>query len=309
MPVQAQTPQAEPSQSQRSVVITIDDLPFVAIDDEELPAVQDWLKTFIAVLTENQIPAVGFVNESRLFLQSELNHERVALLNDWLDAGLELGNHTYSHVSLNQTSVEAFTDDVIQGEIITKTLTAEKGLPLRYFRHPFLHVGRDLKTRHAVQAFLSDHGYTIAPVTINNADWVFGHAYTKARIQADTEMMQRIGTAYLSHIEHSFEYAEKLSFDLFGSEISHVLVLHANSLNADFFEELLLLIKKRGYHFTSLEQVLGEKAYRSLDTYTGSGGDSWLYHWALSVGLRPEKEPLPPSFVRRLAGPTGFNKY
>src|SRR5947207_1136960 len=37
---------------------------------------------------------------------------------------------------------------------------------MRYFRHPFLDVGRDLQTRRELEAFLTARGYRIAPVTL-----------------------------------------------------------------------------------------------------------------------------------------------
>lgn len=307
VPVQAQ--EFSPSRTKDEVVITFDDLPFVEVEQAEPEILQGRMNKLTEVITANQIPAIGFVNESQLFQRGMIDAKKVAILHNWLDAGLELGNHTYSHISLNQVSVEAFKEDIIHGESITKELLSKKGLSLRYFRYPYLHVGPNLKARNLVEGFLTERGYTIAPVTINNADWVFALAYNKARKKGDKVLMQRVATAYISHVEHSFEYAEKLALELFGFNISHVLVLHANSLNVDHFDGLVAMIKQRGYRFVSLEQALKHKAYRSLDTYAGPFNDSWLHHWLLSVGLRPPKAPEPPQFVRRLAGPQGHKGY
>ena len=89
----------------------------------------------------------------------------------WLDAGFELGNHTFGHTSLNRTSLKEFEDSVIQGEAVTKLLLAQHNKQLRYFRHPYLHTGRDLQTRREAEAFLVARGYRIAPVTMDGWDW------------------------------------------------------------------------------------------------------------------------------------------
>ena len=48
---------------------------------------------------------VGFVNEKKLYKPGEVD-ERIKALQMWLDSGFELGNHTFSHMSLNQNRTE-----------------------------------------------------------------------------------------------------------------------------------------------------------------------------------------------------------
>jgi len=88
------------------------------------------------------VPAIGFVNERKLQPGGSVDPRRVALLQQWLDAGLELGNHTFSHTDLHRASVQVFQRDVLEGEKVTRRLLAAKGNTPRYFRHPFLHTGR-----------------------------------------------------------------------------------------------------------------------------------------------------------------------
>ena len=103
----------------------------------------------------------------------------------WVDAGHELGNHTYSHRSLNDTPLEEFEADVVRGEPVTRRLLEAQGRTLRYFRHPFLHVGLELDKRRAFEAFLDEHGYTVAPVTIDNDEYVYAAIYAAALRRGD----------------------------------------------------------------------------------------------------------------------------
>lgn len=153
----------EPS---RKVAVTIDDLPANLFGGD----IEDWQQmtaTLLDGLVRHQVPAVGFVNGSKLHVDgsAEPDPARVALLQAWVDAGLELGNHSYSHPDLHNTPLEQYQRDVLRGALVTSRILAAAGRTPRYFRHPFLHTGVDLPTRDAFHAFLADHGYQVAPVT------------------------------------------------------------------------------------------------------------------------------------------------
>src|SRR6185436_20044901 len=100
-----------------------------------------------------RIPAVAFVNEVGVETDGVVDPQRVAALTVWLDAGFPLGNHTYSHPSSHKVALEAYLADIVQGERVIKPLSATRGESVRWFRHPFLQTGRDLDTKHAIEAF------------------------------------------------------------------------------------------------------------------------------------------------------------
>ena len=123
----------------RSVAVTIDDLPAPAagVVSNEPAALAAMTAKLLAALAEHRVPAVGFVNEGKLVAPGEGPAgvaARTAVLRQWVDAGLELGNHTYSHRSLNRLPLEEFQADLMRGEPITRGLLAEKGKTLRYQR-------------------------------------------------------------------------------------------------------------------------------------------------------------------------------
>jgi hypothetical protein len=76
-------------------------------------------------------------------------------------------------------------------------------------------------------------------------------------------------------------------------------MLHVNELNADHFDELVEMIKRRGYHFISLEEALKDQAYR-LPAASSERGDSWLHRWMLAKGLQRRPEPREPEWLNRL---------
>ena len=291
--------------AERSLAITVDDLPAQRAEALSAERVVEINRRLVATLAAEKVPAVGFVCERKLEVDGATTPERLLPLELWLDAGLELGNHTYSHPDLHRIPTERFQQEILAGERVTRRLAAARGVPLRYFRHPYLHTGRDLATRAAVERFLADHGYTVAPVTVDNSEWIFARAYDTARERGDGELGGRIAAAYLEHMEAMVEFYEKQSRALLDREIPQVLLIHANDLNADHLGDLLGLLRRRGYRFTDLADALTDPAYALPDRYTGPAGISWIQRWAMARGVDPsffQGEPTVPAWVNEAAG-------
>jgi len=290
------TPQATHDQNRdREVAVTFDDLPATHGGLSQMRSITTRL---LGAITSNKIPAVGFVNEGKLHIGGE-EVERTALLRMWLDAGLELGNHTFSHINMDQVSLAAYEEDVIRGEPITRRLLSDKGLKLRYFRHPMLHTGPTLEYKKALEAFLALRGYTVAPVTIDNNDFMFALVYDNAKARGDKATMKRVADAYLPYMEEIFAFFEKLSVETLGYEVKQTLLLHANEINADLFGALVGMMKSRGYKFISLQEALTDKAY-GLPDVPNTMGVSWIHRWRQAKGLEMTPEPQEPVFLRSL---------
>src|SRR5205807_430989 len=265
----------------RQIAITIDDLPAAASSAMTGAAIVQMTAKLLAALQQERVPAVGFVNERKLYHKWGEVDERIRALNMWLDAGFELGNHTFGHTSLNKAGLKDFEESVVRGETVTRLLLAQHKMKLRYFRHPYLDVGRDVETRRDAEAFLVARGYRLAPVTMDAWDWAFSRVYDDAKKRADTALQQEVVSAYLSYSAAMFDYEEKLSRDLIGYEPKQILLLHANPLEADHIGELLELLRKRGYRFITPQDPLSDLAYGMPDTYVGEEGTGWLEHWAI----------------------------
>ena len=276
----------------RQVAVTIDDLP-AGMPAADITAMSTKL---LGTLRDQRLPVVGFVNEKKLYKPGEVD-QRIHVLQMWLDYGFELGNHTFSHMSLNQRSLQDWEEDVIRGETVLSILLAQRKMKLRYFRHPYLDTGRDLETRRKAEEFLTQRGYRIAPITLDGWDWAFAGIYEDAKKRADADMQQKIVKDYLAYHDASFAYAEQQSAKLFGYEPKQILLLHASNLEADHIGELLDLLRKRGYRFITLEQALGDTVYSLPDTYVGEEGTDWIDHWAITQGKLPQGAPAFPQWV------------
>lgn len=288
---------AQSAKPDRQVAVTIDDLPGGMAD--RLPASDLTAMTakLLGTLHDQNIPVVGFVNERKLYRAPGEVDARIKLLEMWLDAGFDLGNHTYSHASLNQIELKDWEDDVVQGESVLRLLLTEHKKPLRYFRHPYLDTGRDLHTRRKAEEFLTQRGYRIAPITLDGWDWMFAGLYEDAKKRNDTALEQQIVKDYLAYHDAVFTYDEQLSAKVVGYEPKQILLLHASNLEADHIGELLDLLRKHGYRFITLQDALGDPAYSLPDTYVGEEGTGWIEHWAISQGKIPQGAPVFPQWV------------
>jgi beta-lactamase regulating signal transducer with metallopeptidase domain len=248
-------------------------------------------------LAANKIEAVAFVNEGRLYKEDGTPDEaRVRLLAEWLDAGHELGNETFNHTGLSRASLEEFQADVVRGEKIMGGLVRERGKHLRYFSYPYLNTGANLEEKSAAEKFLRGRGYQTHPVTIDNMDWLFSQAYTEALRREDTVATERIRAEYVGYMERMFEFFEEYSREVVGREFPQVLMLTAGALNADSFDDLASMLRRRGYAFVTMEQATKDEAYRQPDNYAGKRGDSWIARWAVTKGkeYKDIEEELPP---------------
>ena len=292
--------------AQGKIAITIDDLPIAAGARKYSPQVQKQIiEKLVGSLKKMHAPVIGFVNENQLYADQKVSNEKIDLLKIWLDAGFDLGNHTYSHKSANQVSVKEYEEDILNGEKICKSLVSGYGKEYKYFRHPYLQTGRSLEVKHEIESFLNNNGYTIAPVTIDNSEWIYAAAYEKAVSSGKTDSSKIVAKEYLLYMKSKIEWYEKKSFELFGRNISHILLIHANRLNSDYIEKLCSIISEKNYDFITLGEALKDKAYKSEDTFIKAGGISWIDRWALTSGKSKEffkDEPRTEKWVMDYAG-------
>lgn len=288
---------------ERKMAITFDDLPIAtaATKSETLR-----LKITIRLLhslVERDIPAIGFVNEGGLLVDGEISEQRVDLLRLWLAAGLDLGNHSWSHPDLHRVSPQEFIDDVTRGDAVTAALLEARGRTPKYFRHPYLHTGRSLDVKKQMEDFLDERGYKVAPVTVDNSEWIFALAYDIALVDEQDELAKRIGRDYVNYMMQMVRYYEDQSQQLFARNIRHVMLLHANQLNSVWFGELADHLAETGYEFVSIDYALLDPAYASEDKFTGAAGKSWLHRWAITRNVDRTMfhgEPETPAYVLKI---------
>lgn len=259
------------------VALTFDDLPALSLFADQ-PYVNYLNVMLLRGLKRHRLPAIGFVNESKL---GEIDRpQQIANLEKWLDAGMNLGNHTFSHESPDQLGGQGYIEDIARGEPVTRGLLKRRGKPLAWFRHPYLETGFPEPVKREIETWLTAHGYRIAPVTIDADDWEFAEPYDDAIARHDEARRLRIQKQYLAYTERTVAWYQDASNALFGRQIAFVMLLHATRLNADSIDELAAILKRRKLTGVTLEEAMKDPAYRIRDPYVGHDGIDWMERWS-----------------------------
>jgi peptidoglycan/xylan/chitin deacetylase (PgdA/CDA1 family) len=265
------------------IALTFDDLPALTILDNQ-PYVNYLNAALLRGLKRHGMPAIGFVNEGKF---DEIDRkQQIDVLQSWLKAGMNLGNHTYSHESPNTVGPTAYIKDIARGEAVTRPMLAQYHRQLRWFRHPYLETGFPLAVKRRIDEWLTDHGYTIAPVTMENSDWLFAEPYDDAIARHDEAHRQHIRQAYLAYTDRAIGWYQDAARSLFGRQIAFVMLLHATRLNADCLDDLAVLLQRHKLRAVTLERAMKDPTYRTHDPYAGKDGIEWLERW--SIGLHKE---------------------
>lgn len=288
-----------PANSNKKIAITIDDLPFTASTSKSLEEKTELTKQLLTSLKKHNIEAVGFVNEKKLLVEGEVDGH-IAILEQWLEAGMELGNHTFDHSGMNQTSLDAMKESVIKGRVVSDWLSNQYNSPYRYFRHPFTQTGNSIEEKEAFEDFLKQQGLEVAPFTIEHTDYLFSCAYDRSR--ESEENIAQIKKDYLLHLGDALDAFETMSEELFDRQIPQIWLIHANTINAETLDNQLELLKDRGYEFVTLEQAMKDPAYQIETAPSKRFGPSWLMRWAkqLKKKLSVYGQPEPPEGVMAL---------
>jgi peptidoglycan-N-acetylglucosamine deacetylase len=237
------------------VALTFDDLPAAG----SLPAGLTRTKIatdLAATLNANHLTGTyGFVNAVRM----QNNPDAQQALHAWIDAGMNIGSHTWAHPSLTATSAEAFNQQITQNEPALAEYAGTRDW--HWFRYPFLWEGDTLDKRHAVRAWLHDHGYKIAQVSLDFEDYAWNDAYGRCLARQDNASIDWLKQSYLDTATEYIRLGREEQLIAFGHEIPNVILLHETAFTTLMLPDLLNLLRTQGFTFSSLPEVEQDAAY------------------------------------------------
>ena len=269
----------------KRISLTIDDLPFVSMG-VSLHEIEEATARIHGHLEKCGISAVGFV-----IGQEVSDDRRSSILKSWQDKGHFLGNHTFSHLSLSKVLLEIFIEDVEKNERILDAFWNAASYKERYFRLPYLQRGNTEKYN-GIKAFLSQRPYTLVPVTVNSFDFIFNAVFVHAYKNKDKSAVKNVISAYLAHIEALLQYHQRAMSNKIGRAIDHILLLHANLLNACCLDKVAAVLAKNGYRIPPLQETLNDPFYQDFSKWNAED-QRHFEQWWKEKGINNEIEPLP----------------
>lgn len=235
----------------REIAITIDDLPFVGStngDAKKLQREHDRFMAMLQSLTDRNVPATGFI------IANSIEKGQWELLEAFRNAGMTLGNHTWSHKSLGTMAADKYIADVSKADsVLTPIMTTPK-----YFRYPYLAEGRGEK-RESVHAWLSEHDYLIAPVTVDSKDFIFNNQLYAIAYRARERNLPALKKRYLAYIWRQTERAEAQAFKRHPGVSRQILLIHANLLNSHALGDIIDMYQSHGYKVVSLDEIMASE--------------------------------------------------
>jgi len=278
------------SAQQRSVSITIDDVPNV-----HLFKADGNRSKLLEKLDSIHVPVAIFINEGNL-KQTDAAAKNKDLLKSWiLKDYITVGNHTFSHSNYGDAGFDAFKKDALQGEVITKDLLKGSGKKLDYFRFPFNGMGKDSMEQAKMKDFLVSKGYVITPFTVESEDWLYTQLYEKAFQDGNKELADSIGKLYVKMTIKVFDYFDSLSTKLHGRPVAQIYLCHDNLLNTNYLPQIIQQLKAKDYKFADLAETMSDPIYKSKDYYKGNEGFSWIYRWIADPAKRRAAMKAEPS--------------
>jgi lysophospholipase L1-like esterase len=273
--------------SRLKIALTFDDLPAHGSLPEGTTREEIARKILAALHDAGAPPVYGFVNGEAL----EREPGSDAVFRAWRAAGQPLGNHTWSHMNLAQHPLTEFEADATRMEPVLGQQMKDEDW--HWFRFPYLSEGDTPEKKNGVRAFLAQHGYRIAAVTMSFADYQWTEPYARCKAKGDTRAIEALKSSYLAAADETVGYSRGLSQKLYGRDIPYVLLMHIGALDAEALPQLLQLYRSRGFQFVTLAEAESDPFYReSLDLRLPAAPDTLEENMAERGFPLPARAPL-----------------
>jgi len=253
--------------------------PVVALTFDDLPAGgglhPGYTRTGIATQLTAELRAAhlkgvyGFMNGDGVSDDPDMQQA----LRVWMAAGMNMGNHTFSHPALSSETAAEFEHNIAINEPTLRQYAGRRDW--HWFRFPYLEEGATLEQRDDVRGWLRTHGYRIAEVTLNFNDDDWDDPYGRCLAKDDTAAIAWLKQSYMENAVEFIRLGRETEQLAFGHEIPAVLLLHETSFTTLMLPSLLEFLHQEGFRFASLPKVESNPAYRLNPNIGLPNGDSF----------------------------------
>ena len=252
----------------RPLLVTVDDLPLASSGLHRDPTDRERITgDLLAVLAKHGIRAVGLVT-----WRNVRGPEDSRNLEQWLDSGHELGNHSWGHLDYTATDSTAYIADVERGRRQLVDLLERRGRRPRFFRFPYLREGDTPEKLAAMRRYLERSGQRNLPVTLDTQDWSFESGWVESKRSGDDAALDSIASAYQAQLRLEVIDQERRGDRLLGRTAPQILLLHANAVGAAQWDAFFSWLEHTGHRFATADEVLADSAFALPHRFVGRFG-------------------------------------
>jgi len=267
----------------QSVAITIDDGPNAGTTPRM--SAQERNQAILGALAKHRVQAALFVTSGF----GANTPQGLPLLQAWSKAGHAIGNHTVTHPDLEKVPLAEYQRQVLECDRLIGTQPGYQ----KWLRFTYLREGNTPEKIDGMRSFLRDHGYRNAHVSLDTSDWRLNEKLEQVLKKDPNADISAIRTTYLAHVKQRALAYRELSLQLQGRDISQVLLLHHNLLNALWLDDVLAQFKEMGWKIITPAEAFADPVYK-LEPVRKAAGQSLLLSLGrtLGLGLTPGGERL-----------------
>jgi peptidoglycan-N-acetylglucosamine deacetylase len=258
----------------QSVAITIDDGPNAG--NTPRMSAQERNQAILDALAKHRVQAALFVTAG---FGANTPQGR-PLLQSWSKAGHAIGNHTVTHPDLEKVPLAEYQRQVMECDRLISTQPGYQ----KWLRFTYLREGNTPEKIDGMRQFLRDHGYRNARVSLDTSDWRLNEKLEQVLMKDPKADISAIRTAYLAHVKQRALAYRELSQQLQGRDISQVLLLHHNLLNALWLDDVLAQFEEMGWKIITPAEAFADPVYK-LEPVRKAAGQSLLLSLGRTLGL------------------------
>ena len=286
LPNRAAAPARIPSHAGIRVAVTVDDLPGTGLETGPFTYPSNVAGIIAALRAHGIQHATGFVIGSLL----EGRTERQAAIDAWIEAGFEVGNHTYTHPSLATADIGTYLANIEANRPLIESLEKRTGQRNHYFRPPYLEEGATAGDRRVLTEYLAAHRYAMARASMDFADWLYTEPYVRCFTQGDHRGLDLLRQRYVEGASAWLAWSATAAQQMVGRPITQVLLVHATIATAQMLDAALTAFDHAGVRYAPLAEALSYNLYHGQYDISGMT--------VLTQASRKRGTPLPPPPAR-----------
>lgn len=261
-------------------VSSLTEQPVVVLTFDTLPTAQTLFMDG-KIRTQKYIDALAKADVQMVFftIGNEIEQSKMKYINQIIQQGHLIANHSYSHPHLSAISVEQYLDDVNECEKRILPFSTYR----QWFRYPFLDVGLDLMEGRSIEKAvecalaLKSLGFRHAYVSIDSLDWFIDMLFLQAIKEGKEIDMEGLEHFYLEHIRLTIKkYLSKKTDEEKNLFSTQIFLFHANDLNALFLPKIITMLREDGWRIGTPDEMVDNPDNQLVDFKTFIDLKVWL---------------------------------